>query len=650
MNWFKRVSIIGLLLLCGTGSSFAQDIVYAFPAGAQQGVKELELEVSGQNLQRVKGALFSGNGITVSSVEFVELEMQVRNARRRASPQLSQLVRLKIDVAPDAEPGIRDLRLVTSNALSNPIPFFIGVYPEVDEVETNSTFKLAYRLTNLPVTVNGQVVAKDRDYFIFQAEKGMHLTAQLKGRRLVPFIADAVPGWFQPIVTLYTTNRVMLAQVDNTFFDPDPTLDFLIQESGDYLLEVRDALHRGRYDFVYRLTLGELPLIKGVFPDASGKLQYLGMNLSGKRDPARDLYYPDLHEATPKVGYIYGRILSLGEKSAHTFTGAAGEQVAVEVMARRLGSPLSASLEVFDPSGDLLARAPMRERSWTGLQTYEADPCALLLTLPKTGTYTVKISDLFDKHGELYFYTLRISPPTPDFELWTGAPSILFPRGGFAAVPVRCFRQDGCTNEIQLSVRGLDQKYTLSGNWISSCTNETILLIGGSQTSNEHACTIEIVGTMKDGDRVIERVATPATPRQQAFAWMHWVPSQTFVAYCFTNAPWLASVRYISPTNGAVTFTEGRAEVVVQGWNWSQGREADVIVIEPDSGISIDDILPVEGKDGQRRICLSVETNAVITPDKLSLGVVPNKKFKKGPRPKPNQRLNPFPALRMNFE
>ena len=35
---------------------------------------------------------------------------------------------------------------------------------------------------------------------------------------------------------------------------------------GRYTVQIRDALHRGREDFVYRLTLGEIPFVTSVFP------------------------------------------------------------------------------------------------------------------------------------------------------------------------------------------------------------------------------------------------------------------------------------------------------------------------------------------------------------------------------------------------
>ncbi len=57
-----------------------------------------------------------------------------------------------------------------------------------------------------------------------------------------------------------------LAYGDHYRFHPDPVLYCKIPKSGQYVLEIRDALYRGREDFVYRVALGELPFVTDIFP------------------------------------------------------------------------------------------------------------------------------------------------------------------------------------------------------------------------------------------------------------------------------------------------------------------------------------------------------------------------------------------------
>ena len=50
--------------------------------------------------------------------------------RRPANPAIGELAVVRITVAPDAEPGQRELRIATPSALSNPLAFYIGQLPE----------------------------------------------------------------------------------------------------------------------------------------------------------------------------------------------------------------------------------------------------------------------------------------------------------------------------------------------------------------------------------------------------------------------------------------------------------------------------------------------------------------------------------------
>ena len=53
--------------------------------------------------------------------------------KRQANPALSETVSLQVTVDPDAEPVERELRLVTSLGLTNPLVFHVGQLPEFSE-------------------------------------------------------------------------------------------------------------------------------------------------------------------------------------------------------------------------------------------------------------------------------------------------------------------------------------------------------------------------------------------------------------------------------------------------------------------------------------------------------------------------------------
>ena len=74
-----------------------------------------------------------------------------------------------------------------------------------------------------------------------------------KARELIPYISDAVPGWFQATLGLTDSQGREVQYADHFLFHPDPVLYYEIPEDGDYTLEIHDSIYRGREDFVYRI-------------------------------------------------------------------------------------------------------------------------------------------------------------------------------------------------------------------------------------------------------------------------------------------------------------------------------------------------------------------------------------------------------------
>ena len=118
----------------------------------------------------------------------------------------------------------------------------------------------------LPVTINGQMMPGEVDHYRFQARKAERLVAVVRARELMPYLADAVPGWFQAAVAIRDSRGDELAYDDHYRFHPDPVLYCRIPKDGSYVLEIHDALYRGREDFVYRVAIGELPFVTSIFP------------------------------------------------------------------------------------------------------------------------------------------------------------------------------------------------------------------------------------------------------------------------------------------------------------------------------------------------------------------------------------------------
>ena len=221
----------------------------------------------------------SGLGLDDPSLRgFAQFRVVLSDPKRQPNAQISEMVTLYLTLSPTAEPGERILRLRTPSGVTNPLYFHVGNCREYREREPNDQAPDAGALSgkvmdmevsnleSLPVVLNGQVMPGDVDRFRLDLNKGTRLVAAVSARRLVPYLADAVPGWFQATLALSDANGNEMAFEDDFRFTPDPVLYYEVPESGQYVLEIRDSIYRGREDFVYRIALGEEPFVTGIFP------------------------------------------------------------------------------------------------------------------------------------------------------------------------------------------------------------------------------------------------------------------------------------------------------------------------------------------------------------------------------------------------
>jgi hypothetical protein len=501
--------------------------------------------------------------------EMTEIKEKLANPknRNRDNPQLAEDVTIRIVLAPDAEPGERELRLKTALGLSNPLAFYVGRLPEYTEKEPKSSTTEAGMSITLPAIVNGQILPGDVDRFRFQARKGQQLVAAASARELLPYLADAVPGWFQATLTLYDAKGNELTYDDDYKFHPDPVLYYEIPKDGEYVIEIRDAIYRGREDFVYRITVGELPFITSIFPlggqvDAQTTVELKGWNLpAGKltmdaKDKEPGTYplfvrkeelisncvpfavdkLPECLEQEPNYPQgsaqpvslpviVNGRIDREGDVDVFRFESCAGDKIVAEVYARRLDSPLDSVLKLTDANDHQLAANDDHEDKGAGLTTHQADSW-LSATLPANGTYYLHISDAQHKGGEAYSYRLRISPPQPDFELRVVPSSINARAGATAAVTVYALRKDGFSNDIALMLKDAPRGFKLSGGKLPANQDQVRLMLTVPPMPSEEPISLRLEGRAIIQGREVVHPAVPAEDMMQAFFYRHLVPAK----------------------------------------------------------------------------------------------------------------------------
>jgi hypothetical protein len=626
MNRVLWLAILGLgSLLAMTSEVRAQTYIgFVYPAGGQRGTT-FEVKLGGQRLDGVTGAIVSGKGVQVKLVEYFRkmsnqdmqlLRAQLKELKQKSTKQdaatrelasriqtrvsswvnrpacgsLSSLVFIKVTVAPDAEPGEREIRLVTQRGLSNPMAFHVGQVPEVSRKPMKTcTFQVLgkehlgqrkrpadeeeVRIT-VPCTMNGQIASGEVNRYRFKARKGQGLVISTAARQLVPYIADAVPGWFQPVLTLCDADGNEVAFNDDFRFKPDPTLFYDVPKDGEYLLTIADAIYRGREDFVYRITVGEAPFVTSVFPLGGrvgevAKIKMEGWNLEQaklapppKNAPAgvhqlvarkkglvsnavpfaldtlpecfdKESNNDVSHAQKVKLPIIVnGRADRPDDWDVFQFTGRAGETIVTEVHARRLDSPMDSIVKITDAKGRLLGFNDDHSDAAIGLNTHHADS-HLTVKLPADGAYYVHLGDTARNGGKEYAYRLRISKPRPDFELRVVPSSVIVRSKGSGAVTVWAIRKDGYNGPIKVQVKDAPAGVLSSPITMKAGVEKVRLTVKTTLKDAKPPVGISVEGSAKIQDRTVAHRAVPADDRMQAFLWRHLVPALEFQALVY---------------------------------------------------------------------------------------------------------------------
>jgi hypothetical protein len=597
----------------------APALASVFPAGGPRG-GTVEVVVRGTNLDRATTAQVSGEGVAAKLLE-------------GGGPTEA---RVALAIAPDAPTGERDLRLIGPGGVSNRQRVFVGDLPEVVEAEPNEAADAPQAIPSMPVLVNGQVLERDRDTFAVPLRAGQTFVADVLGRPIQPFIADAVPAWLEAGLVLVDPDGKVVAHCEDFRTRPDPLLIYEVPRDGTYRLELRDELDRGRADFVYRLRLGVLPALTGAFPLGGRRGETVHLALDGanlptgsidvaipadaparlpfdvERDGVRSNRltlaagdHPEVIESEPEADApapvavpvtINGRIVEPGDVDSFPFAAKAGQALVLDVQARRLDSPLDAALTLRDAGGRVVARNDDAIDPRLPLLTHQADP-HLLVKVPADGIYTVQVRDAQRRGGRDQAYRLTIAPPEPDFALRMTPDNLRMSAGETAMVTVNVLRLDGFPAPIALEVRGLPPGFVSSAAAIPAGQDQVSLTITAPAGAPLGVFAPTIVGTAHADGRDVVRTAEAAESVMQAFSWTHVIPTQGYSlavvetpAAPFRIATELASGEALRVPRGgeatvAIRVTRDRGTtggISVTAMGLPPGLAAKAVLIAPD--------------------------------------------------------------------
>lgn len=588
---------------------------YVYPAGARRGTT-VTVIVGGRQMRDIEAVLISGTGVSArvvgetrpftaedrskmreelaglkkapepgSAEKIAEIEKRLAQLPQgAATPALQETAAVEVTVSADAPAGARDLRVLAKSGLSAPLVFMVGELPEVSFPAVSATMPrppagskraadeaLAGTLAvTPPAVVNGQILPGETDRIRFAGKKGERLIVAVHARALIPYLADAVPGWFQAAAELRDAAGRELAFADDFRFQPDPVLACRIPEDGDYTLVVRDTLHRGREDFVYRAAIGELPFISGMFPlggapGAEVEFALNGWNLPAPSRRARlpgetgaqsletgrcseatgpvEIAVDDLPECAEREPddtaagaqkvtlpvVVNGRIGRPGDEDWFEFEAKAGDELVAEADARRFRSPLDGTLQVVGPDGATLAENDDNDDKADGLSTHHADP-RVAFTVKTDGVHRVRLADAQGRGGTDFAYRLRIGAPRPDFALRVVPSSLTLRPGGSAKATVYAMRHDGFRGEIALALTGTPAGFRIGGAKIPADADRVEITINAPKDAAGRTEVLSMEGRAEIAGASVVRKAVPADDRMQAFFYRHLVPAREWVA------------------------------------------------------------------------------------------------------------------------
>lgn len=462
----------------------------------------------------------------------------------QATPALDRLVILDVEVDPKAKPGCRQIMLYSGHDISAPHPLYVTAEPHVREPEyvippikarhdgLNVVLHYPSNIVakTLPVSIDGQIWPSENDVFKVKLPKGKRVTFVLNGRELLPYLGDAVPGWFNPVMRLSNSKGKEVAYEDDFFYLPDPIMSLVVPEDDVYTLEVHDNLYRGRSDFVYTIR---------IFEDDLNGPAYT------PQQRAFECYPMPCNHRPPKSGsgldIRTGKIDFPGRVVRHDFKVTEPKRLDFEVFARRCGSPLDAELKLYGPldgktpltAAPLLAtwtdcdeallppvKKPNRPGGGSSLAQTLTDACGAWKFL-EPGDYCVTVSDEPGDGGEDYTYTLAIGQLEPSFEVYATRSSFLGSSGSFE---VKVVRRNGFKGEIR--IEGGDG--FASGDTIPPDAESAEVAVSSSDSwSGMKYAHLFASAEIAPGKRKTVEIV-PGDPAEQAFAYTHYLPAPSF--------------------------------------------------------------------------------------------------------------------------
>jgi hypothetical protein len=495
------------------------------PVAVQAGTTAEVEVVATHNLHGAYQVLVTGTGVT-GSVE------PPKGPPPSPVPQVGAL-KVRFQVAADALPGVRDVRVITPRGASTVGQLVVVRDPIVREAANNDTLATAQPIA-LPAAVCGAIEkAEDVDFYKFHVKAGTALTFHVWCQRLQNRIHD-LQTHADPILTLRNSIGTVLAENDNFFFG-DPLLHYRFAAEGDYFLQVRDTRYGGNPNWQYCIEIHDRPFVTNAFPPrvtpgVATRLRLVGHNLPAEptatvtvpADAAEGLRgavltvgkettnavplvvskLPEVLEAAGEHATaeraqpvavpcgISGCIEKEGAIDCYAFEAKAGERFTFRVLARDCWSGIDSNLRILNAKGERLA-----ENDDARDRFIHADSLIENWAAPAAGRFVIEVRDLHARGGPGFVYFLEVTHSRPSFSLELDTDKTLLAPGTAAAIFARVTRKNGFAGEVQLGVEGLPPGVTATCGRILADGKDGCILLQAAPGAKPCAANLRITGT-----------------------------------------------------------------------------------------------------------------------------------------------------------
>jgi len=521
------------------------EITYILPNAVQRGTTSDVTVVARQarrGFETASQVFFGGAGLRAEVLPRGEREPMERR-------------KVRVTVAPDATPGLHEVRVATGSGVSSLGELLVVPDPVVVETSQAHGTPATAQTVEVNHVIAGAIAAKEEvDQYRFKARAGQEITFSLMGQRLCFKRHYQEEGNSDPMLILTDASGDELAANDDYYFG-DPLLHHRFEKDGEYFIAVRDVDYGGAPHFTYALAMTDRPFVTAVFPIAipptgpwtacasgfglpGGPLKLSGLSSPASPGPHAAQLISNGQETNavpfevtelpirwevepnddrgranpvPQVGVVLnGRADRPNDVDHFAFHLKAGRPVRFEVRARRSGSSLDSHLRLIDEKGAIVA---------SGDDSAGSKDAILAFTPPADGRYSLEVRDLLYRGGPTYAYCIVTGEDEPDFEATCDDDRAGVGPGGAVPWFVRATRRAGFDGPIEVRVEGLPRGLTAQPVTIPATMTDGCLVLQAASDAQPTAAPVKVIATasVKGLDGKTRKVEHRVQPLQELY-------------------------------------------------------------------------------------------------------------------------------------